>query len=122
MVVSPSRCCVVVMTTPARSFSIADVDGAGVTSTSYVFGALRLGSKSASGTRPSSVRTTRPLLSRSSLPTGNTRTLVPDPLPLLRSVEAFGIDPRSLSSSFRAYIMLDRCDDSMVHVTPRGLL
>jgi hypothetical protein len=58
-----------------------------------------------SGTRPSSVSNTSPLLSRSNLPTGNTR-----------------VPPSALNSSFRAYIIELFCDASIVHVTPRGLL
>mmetsp|Transcript_9201 Transcript_9201/g.41794 ORF Transcript_9201/g.41794 Transcript_9201/m.41794 type:complete len:240 (-) Transcript_9201:694-1413(-) len=125
VVATPSRCCVVVMTTPARSAAIASTVGAGLTSTSYVFGALRDGSSNAAGTRPSSVRTTRPSLSRSSRPTGKTLALPVLALCLVLrwpAVRASGIAPRTLSSSFRAYIMLDRCDASIVQVTPLGLL
>ena len=99
----PSLCCVVAMTTPSRSVRREASETARSVSTSYVFGALFFGSSSASGTRPSSVRSTSPLESRSSLPTGNTRRGAPRDArsPTLES-DRRRVSVNHLSSSFSA--------------------
>lgn len=98
---NPSRCATVVITTPSASCRISRSDISRSTVTRYHLACPCRAPSSVFGSRPSLVRRIKPVLSLSSLPTGNTRI------------------SRGQSIASRIFPQIRR---SVVQVTPRGFL